>query len=285
MIIVLLADGFEEVEALTPVDMLRRAGLDVKTVGMNGKIVCGSHKIPVICDLEPSEVNKDEVSLVIFPGGMPGSLNLDAHPFTDEIISAVNQNGGRLAAICAAPLVLGRRGLLKGKKATCYPGFEKELLEAVTVTAPVVTDGNITTSRGMGTALAFAKELITLAKGKNEAETISKSIMEVSEGCQCEAFKHQTDNSEESESSSYLDDEKFLESVELALATGRISTALIQRKLAIGYGRAAKYIDIMEDLGIASEADGAKHRYTLITAEEWHKKLAEVGIKYPDEGN
>ena len=286
MIIVLLADGFEEIEALTPVDMLRRAGLDVKTVGMNGKIVCGSHKIPVICDLEPSEINKEDVSLVIFPGGMPGSLNLDAHPFTDEIISSVNKNGGRLAAICAAPLVLGRRGLLKGKKATCYPGFENELLEAVAVTDAVVTDGNITTSRGMGTALAFAKELITLTKSKEEAETISKSIMEVKDDCRFEWLPLPKDTSDnECESSSYLDDEKFLESVELALATGRISTALIQRKLAIGYGRAAKYIDIMEDLGIASEADGAKPRYTLITAEEWHKKLAEVGIKYPDEGN
>lgn len=178
MILVLLADGFEEIEALTPVDMLRRAGLEVKTVGMNGKIVCGSHKIPVICDLEPNEVNTDEVSLVIFPGGMPGSLNLDTHPFSDVIIKAVQQNGGRLAAICAAPLVLGRRGLLKGKKATCYPGFEKELLEAVTVTDAVVTDGNITTSRGMGTALAFAKELIALIKGKEEAEALSRAIME-----------------------------------------------------------------------------------------------------------
>ena len=178
MILVLLADGFEEIEALTPVDMLRRAGLEVKTVGMNGKVVCGSHKIPVICDLEPSEVNTDEVSLVIFPGGMPGSLNLDAHPFSDTIIEAVTKNGGRLAAICAAPLVLGRRGLLNGKRATCYPGFEKELIGAKCVTDAVVTDGNVTTSRGMGTALAFAKELISLIKGKEEAEALSRAIME-----------------------------------------------------------------------------------------------------------
>ena len=178
MILVLLADGFEEIEALTPVDMLRRAGLEVKTVGMNGKIVCGSHKIPVICDLEPSEVKLDEVSLVIFPGGMPGSLNLDAHPFSDTIIEAVTKNGGRLAAICAAPLVLGRRGLLEGKRATCYPGFEKELLGAECVTDAAVTDGNITTSRGMGTALAFSKELISLIKGKEEAEALSRAIME-----------------------------------------------------------------------------------------------------------
>ena len=178
MIAVLLADGFEEIEALTPVDMLRRAGLEVKTVGMNGKVVCGSHKIPVICDLEPSEVNTDEVSLVIFPGGMPGSLNLDAAPFTNDIIDAVTKNGGRLAAICAAPLVLGRRGLLKGKRATCYPGFENELVGAIATGEGVVTDGNITTARGMGVSIAFAKELVSLVLGKDKSDAISKSIME-----------------------------------------------------------------------------------------------------------
>ena len=99
MIAVLLADGFEEIEALTPVDMLRRAGLDVKTVGLNGKIAAGSHKIPVICDVEPSEVNLKEVTLAIFPGGMPGSLGLDASPFTDKIIDAVQKNGNSVFGI------------------------------------------------------------------------------------------------------------------------------------------------------------------------------------------
>ncbi len=164
MIAVLLIDGFEEIEALLPVDMLRRAGLEVKTVGMNGKIVAGSHKIPVIADIEPSEVKLDEVSMVVFPGGMPGSLNLDAHPFSDEIIKAVQKNGGRIAAICAAPLVLGRRGLLEGKRATCYPGFEGELKGAIVTGLEVVTDGNITTANGMPAAYAFAEELCRLCK-------------------------------------------------------------------------------------------------------------------------
>ena len=168
MIAVLLADGFEEVEALTPVDLLRRAGLNVKTVGMNSKIVAGSHKIPVICDVEPKEVDLKEVSMVIFPGGMPGSLNLDASPFTDEIISAVIKNGGRIAAICAAPLILGRRGLLAGKKATCFPGFENELKGAEVVDADVVTDGNITTARGMTVALQFAEELVKILTGEKK---------------------------------------------------------------------------------------------------------------------
>jgi 4-methyl-5(b-hydroxyethyl)-thiazole monophosphate biosynthesis len=166
MIAVLLADGFEEIEALTPVDMLRRAGYDVKTVGITGKIVCGSHKIPVICDTVPDEIELDKVSLAVFPGGMPGALNLDSADFTDKIISAVIKNGGRLAAICAAPLILGRRGLLKNKRAVCYPGFESELSGAEIVDFPVVTDGNITTAKDMTASLAFANELVSLIKSE-----------------------------------------------------------------------------------------------------------------------
>ncbi len=178
MIIVLLADGFEEIEALAPVDMLRRAGLDVKTVGMNGRIVCGSHKIPVICDLVPEEVPLDELSMAIFPGGMPGALNLDAHPFTDKVIDEIMQNGSRLAAICAAPLIFGRRGLLRGREATCYPGFEEELVGALTSGKSVITDGNITTAKGMGVAIEFSKELISLICGKDKARELSSAIME-----------------------------------------------------------------------------------------------------------
>ena len=178
MIIVLLAEGFEEIEALTPVDMMRRAGLDVKTVGISGKTVVGSHGITVVADATPDEIDLSKVDFAVFPGGMPGSLNLDASPFTDEIIKAVNENGGRMAAICAAPLVLGRRGLLKGKRATCYPGFEKELIGAECVDEGVVTDGSITTARGMGVSLAFAKELISLIVGKEKAEELGRGVME-----------------------------------------------------------------------------------------------------------
>lgn len=162
MVITMLIDGFEEIEALTPVDMLRRAGIEVKTVGLSGKVVVGSHGIPVVADILPEEVLLDKVELVIFPGGMPGSLNLDKHPFTDTVISAVLNGGGRLAAICAAPLVLGRRGLLAGKSATCFPGFENELVGANVTGEEFVTDGNITTGRGMDVSLPFAKELVRL---------------------------------------------------------------------------------------------------------------------------
>ena len=178
MVIVLLADGFEEIEALTPVDMLRRAGLTVKTVGVGGKIAVGSHGIPVVTDLSPEEVKLSDVSLAIFPGGMPGSLNLDASPFTDKVIGSVLERGGRLAAICAAPLVFGRRGLLNGKRATCYPGFESELVGANCTGEGVVTDGRFTTAKGMGVSLAFSEELISLLIGKEKAEELSAAIQE-----------------------------------------------------------------------------------------------------------
>lgn len=165
MIIVMISNGFEEIEALTPVDMFRRAGLEVKTVGVNGLVATGAHGIKINCDALPEDIDLDSLTMAVFPGGMPGATNLDASPFTDRVIDAVLRNGGRLAAICAAPLVLGHRGLLNGKKATCYPGFESELMGATVINEAVVTDGNITTGRGMEYSLPFAKELVSLALG------------------------------------------------------------------------------------------------------------------------
>ena len=127
---VFLAEGFEEMEAVTPVDLLRRVQegvVDVKLVSVTGdKAVTGAHGITYQADLLFEEI-EDDADMLVLPGGMPGSLNLDASPYTDEVISAVMKSGGRLAAICAAPLVLGRRGLLNGKNATCFPGFENQL--------------------------------------------------------------------------------------------------------------------------------------------------------------
>ena len=177
-IALLLAEGFEEIEALTPLDFLRRAGADIDTIGIGGKQITGSHGITVITDLYDGCASPDIYDAVIFPGGMPGSVNLDASDFTDKIIASVTSKRGRLAAICAAPLILGRRGLLQGKKATCYPGFEGELKGAETIDAGVVTDGLITTARGMGVALAFAKELTSLLFGEDVMKKIADSIME-----------------------------------------------------------------------------------------------------------
>ena len=176
MIITLLADGFEEIEALTPVDMLRRAGFDIKTVSINEKNPVGSHGIEIKCDATIYDIDINRVEAVIFPGGMPGATNLDACPFTDKVISHITENGGYLAAICAAPLILGRRGLLAGKNATCYPGFEGELSGANVLDRSVVRDGNIITARGMGVALEFAEELIRALKDDATARKISKSI-------------------------------------------------------------------------------------------------------------
>ena len=176
MIIVLLADGFEEIEALTPVDMLRRAGLEVKTVGISGKAPTGAHGIAVVCDASPDEIDLSKVTMAIFPGGMPGATNLDKSDYTDKVIAAVIENGGHLAAICAAPLIFGRRGLLIGKGATCYPGFEKELKGASVTDCGCITDGNITTAKAMGSALDFAEELIRIAKGQQVADQVSSAI-------------------------------------------------------------------------------------------------------------
>ena len=178
MVLVLLADGFEEIEALTPIDVLRRAGLSVVSCGLSGSLVRGAHGIYVKADTSPEEVDPREIDMLILPGGMPGATNIDAHPSTDIFIDAVKKNGGRLAAICAAPLVLGRRGLLAGKRACCYPGFESELRGAELSEWGVVTDGNVTTARGMGVALDFSKELVRLTLGEDKARAISASIME-----------------------------------------------------------------------------------------------------------
>ena len=273
MVLLLLADGFEEIEALTPVDVLRRAGVEIKTVGIGSRVAIGAHGIPVVCDLTPDEVSASDIGMVILPGGMPGATNLDASPFVDKIIREVSECGARLAAICAAPLCLGRRGLLEGKEATCYPGFEKELSGAVISSCGVVTDGNITTARGMGVALNFALELTRLLTSKEKALEIESSL-------QISNKTHVVDSSEEckNQDCSHLKDKQFLAAVEVALASGEVSASILQRKLSIGYGKAATFIDIMEDMGIAGEFDGRNPRRILITSDAWRERLSKAGI-------
>ncbi len=177
MIVVLFADGFEEIEALTPVDILRRAGFRVITVGITGKIVEGAHKIKYETDCLFSELPQEKIELLILPGGMPGAKNLDESEFTDRIIEQTISDGGRIGAICAAPFILGKRDLLNGKRACCYPGFESYLKGATVVSDGVVTDGIFTTAKGMGVALDFSLELLSLLKGKDSAISMAKSIM------------------------------------------------------------------------------------------------------------
>ena len=236
MIIVLLANGFEEIEALTPVDILRREGYEVKTVGISGRSVVGSHNITVIADALPEEINLSDVEMAVFPGGMPGSLNLDGSDFTDKVINAVLSRGGHLAAICAAPLVLGRRGLLKGKRVTCFPGFEGELIGAEIVNRDAVTDGNITTGRGMTVSLEFARELTRVLKLRVEdPDRLNNPYAEC------------------------FDDVAFVGALELCSEVEELSASVLQRRLSIGYGKAAKFMDALAEFGIIAR-DGRARR-------------------------
>lgn len=179
MIAVLLADGFEEIEALTPVDMLRRAGLAVKTLSVSESLsVTGSHGITVMADDLAKNAPEEEIEALILPGGMPGTLGLDSSEYTNALLSRAVSENRVIGAICAAPLVLGRRGLLSGRRAVCYPGFEHELTGAIVTDSPVVTDGSIVTAKGMGAALPFSKELVRLLSGDNAEKKITDSIME-----------------------------------------------------------------------------------------------------------
>lgn len=180
MITVFLADGFEEIEALTPVDILRRAGCDVKCVSINKtKSVTGAHGITVNADMTADEAEKLSLApeMVILPGGMPGATNLDKNKTVDDFINRAAENGAYLAAICAAPMIFGKRGLLKGKRATCYPGFEKYLEGADITGGRVESDGHVVTACGMGAALEFALELCRLIKGEDTANKLSVGVL------------------------------------------------------------------------------------------------------------
>jgi len=165
MIYCFLADGFEEIEAITTVDMLRRAGIEIKTVAVtedNALTVMGAHKIPVLCDMHIDKAVADEnLTGVFLPGGMPGTTNLDESKKVRELVSFCNEQDRYIFAICAAPSVLGHIGILKGRKATCYPGFEGELVGAEYTAEPAVIDGKIITGKGPGATVDFASLIIT----------------------------------------------------------------------------------------------------------------------------
>ena len=175
MIYVLLADGFEEIEALAPVDLLRRAGRTVQTVGITGSTVCGAHGIAVQADILPAEATAP-IELLVLPGGMPGASNLDASPATEKLLQEALRQGAHIGAICAAPFILGKRHLLTGKRATCYPGFEDQLIGAhYCKDARVITDGSITTAVGMGAACEFGLSLLEALDEKEKAAQIAQA--------------------------------------------------------------------------------------------------------------
>ena len=180
MVYVFLATGFEEIEALTPVDLLRRAGVEVTTVGVSGKTVVGSHGIPVTADVTADEARAmcagTKPEMIVLPGGMPGASNLDAAPVVEEFLAAAQKADAFCAAICAAPMIYGKRGLLRGRRAVCYPGFEEQLDGAVLCNAHAVRDGKWITGKAMGAATEFALTLVEALKGKEAADALRAAI-------------------------------------------------------------------------------------------------------------
>ena len=179
MVVLLLANGFEELEALTAVDMLRRRDIDIRTVSLTGeKLITGTHGIQVVADLAANEVPKDDITILVLPGGMPGVKNLDSSSVTHDFIDATLKNGGHLAAICAAPSIFGKHGMLTNIKATCFPGFESELLNATVVDERVVTDGVFTTAKDFTCSMEFANELIRIYDEKTAADEQTETTEE-----------------------------------------------------------------------------------------------------------
>jgi len=176
--IVILAEGFEEIEAITPIDILRRANIDVKVCSLADLEVKGSHGISVKADIGFDEI-KGDVDAVILPGGSPGARNLSESSEVSGLIQRMASDGRLVAAICASPaVVLFPAGILKGKKATCYPGTEKVFGKDVEfIEEDVVVDGNVITSRGAGTAVAFSLEIVAALAGKDKAESLRKEIV------------------------------------------------------------------------------------------------------------
>lgn len=175
---VFLADGFEEIEGLTVVDILRRAGVQVDTVSITGDLtIHGAHQIEVQADRLFEEMDFSDVDMLVLPGGMPGTRNLQNHAGLCELLKAYNNEEKYVAAICAAPSVLGGLGILDGRKACCYPSFEEKLGTAEVVFEQVAEDGHVITSRGMGTAIPFALRLTAALCGEEKAEEVKKAIL------------------------------------------------------------------------------------------------------------
>lgn len=176
LIYVFLADGFEEIEAIATVDVLRRAELEVKTVGVGGKEITGSHGMKLTADICDCEVSTDDLQAIVLPGGMPGTLNLEKSDTVQKMIKHCADNSLLICAICAAPSILGHLGLLNGKTATCYPGFEEDLTGAELAKEFVYRDGNIITARGPGVTIDFAFKIAENFIKKEKTETIRRNM-------------------------------------------------------------------------------------------------------------
>ena len=178
MVYVFLAPGFEEGEAIVPIDLMLRAGISVTTVGIGSQIIQGAHGIAVTADVAESQLTSlpEDAEMILLPGGMPGTKNLDASPFVHACIRSASERNLPLAAICAAPSVYGKLGLLRGKKATCFPGFEEALLSADVTGEGVAADENVITARALGSAYEFAFAIIERLKDAETAIRVRDSI-------------------------------------------------------------------------------------------------------------
>ncbi len=176
MVYVFLADGFEEIEGLTPVDILRRGGVEVQTVGVTGAYVTSSHKVTVKADIVPEQmVLGDDLEAVVLPGGMPGTLRLGESEAVRDALNFAREKNIIISAICAAPTVLKKAGILDGAKATVFPKFTEELGDSYT-DADCYTDGNTVTGRGMGVSVPFALEVLRMLRGSETADRIRNAI-------------------------------------------------------------------------------------------------------------
>ena len=177
MVYVLLGTGFEEMEAITPVDLLRRAGIGVITVGLNGQTVMGSHRIPVHADITIDEMNLNDLDMVVLPGGLGGGASIKACPKALDIVRYSHEQGKFVAAICAAPTILAELGITAGKEAVCYPGCEAEMCDARIEDTACLRDGNVITGASAGCAIPFALELIAALRGAEAARQIREQFV------------------------------------------------------------------------------------------------------------
>lgn len=171
------ADGFEEVEAVATLDVIRRANIEIESVGINSNIITGSHNIKFICDKTDNDIDFDsDLEGIILPGGMPGTTNLMNSPVVNKFIDYCSENKLFMCAICAAPMILGRKGILNGCNAICFPGFENELIGADISSEFVCRDNNIITAKGMGSAVNFGLEIVSAVKGKSVSDTLKSTL-------------------------------------------------------------------------------------------------------------
>lgn len=177
MVYMFLGTGFEETEAVAPLDLLRRAGVEIQTVGINGKIVYGSHNIGIEADITIDQMDLNSMEMVILPGGLGGVASARASQETMAALDYARKNGKYVAAICAGPTVLADLGITDGRNATCFPGCESQMGSANIVNAAAVTDGKLITGTSAGCAIPFGLALIAALKGQETAEKIRQQIV------------------------------------------------------------------------------------------------------------